>query len=186
MSSGKFVFRTEPELHRQAKSTAKQEGISLNEYCNLRLAQPLISTRKIPFEVGRAVQYAHDLCGAYFIGAVLYGSWIRDQIRDDSDIDLLVVVDEGFQFRRSLYSNWLSKNFEHKGHVISAQFAKLPDPNERVGGIWAEIAIEGLILEDPDFRISQCLAHIRRKIACGELIRKTLHGQPYWIHRKVA
>ncbi|MCY4188977.1 MAG: hypothetical protein OXD30_10890 [Bryobacterales bacterium] len=47
-------------------------------------------------------------------------------------------------------------------------------------GLWAEVALDGIVLWDRDWKLSAQLARIRRRIAGGRLVRRVVHGQPYW------
>jgi hypothetical protein len=47
--------------------------------------------------------------------------------------------------------------------------------------VWGEAAVDGVLLFERDFVLSAALASVRRDIADGRLIRRVLHGQPYWV-----
>ena len=58
---------------------------------------------------------------------------------------------------------------------------RLHPPRDPVtGGVWGEVAIDGIVLFERDWRLSADLARIRRDIAAGRLVRRLVHGQPYW------
>jgi hypothetical protein len=48
------------------------------------------------------------------------------------------------------------------------------------GGVWAEVAIAGVVVFERGRRISSRLVDIRHEIAAGKLVRRLVHGQPYW------
>src|SRR5262245_25913008 len=101
MSSGKFLLRTDPSLHRVLKKAAEARGLSLNEYCarvlqagqqrNDGFEGPLLSALENEFETS-------------LVGVVLFGSAARGELTTSSDIDLLIVVDG--EISRSLYRRW--------------------------------------------------------------------------------
>jgi len=49
-----------------------------------------------------------------------------------------------------------------------------------VAGIWAEVALDGLVLFEQGLRLSTRLVQVRREIAAGRIVRRVAHGQPYW------
>ena len=55
-----------------------------------------------------------------------------------------------------------------------------------LAGFWAEIALDGTMLYDAEFRVSKHLNQVRREIVAGLITRKVVHGQPYWVHTEVA
>jgi hypothetical protein len=56
----------------------------------------------------------------------------------------------------------------------------LPEAGERPTGLWAEAAIDGLVLFERGTRVSGRLAELRRAVLAGRLVRRMVHGQPYW------
>jgi len=55
-----------------------------------------------------------------------------------------------------------------------------PDPERMLTGLWAEVAIDAMIFFTRDLRFPWLLAGVRRDIAAGRIIRRVVHGQPYW------
>jgi hypothetical protein len=51
---------------------------------------------------------------------------------------------------------------------------------ERTTGLWAEAAIDGIVLFERGTQVSARLAQARRDIVAGRLVRRVVHGQPYW------
>jgi hypothetical protein len=46
--------------------------------------------------------------------------------------------------------------------------------------MWAEVAIDGIVLFERGLRLTEHLVRVRRDIAAGRLVRRMVHGQPYW------
>jgi hypothetical protein len=46
--------------------------------------------------------------------------------------------------------------------------------------VWAEAAIDGIVLFERGMRITEHLIRVRREIAAGRIVRRVAHGQPYW------
>jgi len=178
LPSGRFVLRLEPELHLTLRKTAREERISLNDLCVRRLAFPDPS---LPAEARGAVAKALDVLGPALLGVVAFGSWARGEPGVDSDLDLLLVPREGVGIDRSLYRRWDEAPAAGEGRAVEPHFAHLPVPEARITGFWAEVALDGLVLFDRDLTVSRSLARLRRRIASGEIVRRLVHGQTYWV-----
>jgi predicted nucleotidyltransferase len=119
------------------------------------------------------------LAGDALVGVVLYGSWARGDATPASDVDVLVVVEPSVALTRSLYRSWDQAPVRWQGRPVDPHF--LHAPMARVsGGVWGEAAIDGIVLFERDYRLSVHLARVRRAIAEGRLVRRLVHGQPYW------
>jgi predicted nucleotidyltransferase len=127
--------------------------------------------------VGRAVsQFGDDLAGA--IG---FGSWARDTLTESSDVDVLIVVDAGVAITRALYDVWDAEPLRWDSRAVEPHIVRIPDPGARVSGLWAEAAIDGVVLFDRNMALSRRLVEIRHRILAGEIVRRRVHGQPYWV-----
>ena len=183
MASGKLLLRISELRHLLLQSDARDQGVSVNELCRSRVESPS-ALESLPLEVGLAVRAAQATVGEALIGIILFGSYARGSQTDGSDIDLLVVVDQNTKINRTLYRTWQS-NAEGL-NKCEPHFVSLLDPDERISGLWAEVAIDGQILWDRQQRIHQLLVKVRRSIIEGKLIAKKIHGQTYWVHSGVA
>lgn len=96
------MLRIPPALHAALRDSAAEEGISLNEACMRRLATGAL--RGGPET--EAVLRAMSLLGRGLLGVVAHGSWARGDLRDDSDVDLLVVAAPSVLLSRALYRDW--------------------------------------------------------------------------------
>lgn len=179
--SGRFLLRVAPELHARLRAEAEQAGLSFNAYCAQRLAEPG-RTESAP---GAAVQTrATRLLGESLVGIIVYGSFVRGTAARDSDVDVLVVVEPGTDVTRALYRAWDAEPLAWQGRRLDVHIAALPSAADAIASLWAEIAIEGVVLSDREYRIARYLAEVRRRIAAGTMERGMAHGQPYW--REVA
>ena len=176
-ASGRFVLRLDPGLHLQLREEARDKGLSLNEFCVRKLAQP-----GFPQEgpASAAVGRAKSLVGEALVGVVLFGSWVRNEARSDSDVDLLLVLEEGTPVRRGLYRSWDGDPVTWKGHDLEPHFVHLPEVGSRLSGLWAEVAIDGRVLFEKELRVSRRLMGFRREVASGRISRREIHGQSYW------
>jgi predicted nucleotidyltransferase len=167
-----------PALHASLQQAARAAGVSLNEYCVRRLSVPgtgLAAGEDAPAIVRRA----QELAGDALIGVVVYGSWMRGEARTGSDVDVLVVVEPRVALARDLYRAWDQRPVAWQGRPVDPHFVH--PPGARVaGGVWGEVALDGAVLFERGLEISASLAHVRREIAAGRLVRRIVHGQPYW------
>jgi len=116
-------------------------------------------------------------------GVVLFGSAARGEMREGSDLDLLIVLRRAVRIARDLYSIWdaeIAPPVEPHYPRTSPHFVALPSDPASAGGLWLEAALDGVILWDPQLRVARILRLLRQEIAHGSLVRKLAHGQPYW------
>lgn len=179
MTSGNFLVRVDPDLHRALKRTADFENLSLNELCGLRLALPG-ALEGLPDSLRLAVPKLAHIASQHLLGLAIFGSWARGDATQASDIDVLVILDDGAKITRELYRKW--ERLAPKESLVEPHFAVLPSVGERVTGLWAELALDGCILADRSFVVHRYLNHVRHLIADGKLAQRRAHGQNYWVH----
>jgi len=178
--SGRFLLRIEPGLHAALRSAAAAMGQSLNEYCARKLAAPV--GEMAAFEVAAAaVARAAAVAGDALTGVIAFGSWARSELHDASDIDLLVVVDRTLGLSRGLYRRWDEEPVLWDGRRVEPHFVTMPERLAPSAGLWAEAAVDGIVLFARDLELQRRLAAIRRDLIEGRVVRKTIHGQPYWV-----
>lgn len=175
--SGRFVLRIDPGLHAHLRDAARQSGVSLNEYCANKLA--LADTPIGP--ASELVKRATSLFGEYLVGLLAFGSWARDELAEGSDVDVLVVLDSSVTLTRDLYRAWDAEPLRWNTRPIEVHILRLPPSGARLSGVWAEAAVDGVVLYDRDLSLSRRLVEIRRRIVAGEMVRRQAHGQPYWV-----
>lgn len=134
------------------------------------------------------VERASAVLGRDLVGVVGYGSWARGEASDLSDVDVLLVVGADRAITRELYRLWdVEPVLWHDREAAEAQtrrvephFVHLPPAGEVPSGTWAEAALDGIVLFDPDLVVSRRLVEIRGSIVDGDVVRREVHGQPYW------
>ena len=191
--SGKFVSRLAPGLHAALRRAASGRGLSLNRYCVELLKQGLqdlqtasdvderVGSRIVPAAVLNQVRKTYSQA---LEGIILFGSAARDRLWESSDIDLLIVLRQDRAIEREIYRVWDDKvagQFQLLSHKIAPQFVALPSEVAQAGGIWLEAALEGVVLVDPELRLSRLLRLLRQEVLAGRAVRKLAHGQPYWV-----
>jgi predicted nucleotidyltransferase len=178
LPSGRFVLRIDQALHASLRHAAREEGVSLNEICSRRLAFP---DARYPEPAREAVNKAVDVGGEHVLGVVAFGSWAREEMAQDSDIDVLVVLEDEMELTRSLYRAWDPSLLQWNGHPVEPHFVHLPEPGARISGLWAEVAVDGVVLFDRALVVSRRIVEFRRRIASGEVVRRRIQGQSYWV-----
>jgi hypothetical protein len=91
-----------------------------------------------------------------------------------------VVVEESVALTRELYRTWDEHPVSWDGRRVEVHFVHLPRPGIVVAGVWAEVALDGVVLFERAFHVSRRLSEVRRDIVEGRIVRKVAHGQPYW------
>lgn len=178
-ASGRFLLRLPPPLHRALQAAAEHDNVSLNEYCVRRLAvggSGLSGHASAPGLVLRAAELLEDA----LVAVVLYGSLARGESAPHSDADVLVVVGRSVPLERSLYRRWDERPIAWEGRPVDPHFVHLPDSGTG-SGLWGEVAIDGIVLFERGVELSTCLTRVRQAIADGRIVRRVVHGQPYWM-----
>lgn len=174
-----FLLRLPAALRTSLSQRATDAGLSLNAYCVRRLAIPE-ATPSPWLDVPGLMERADAVAGAHVLGAVVHGSTARGEARRSSDVDVLIVVDRARELTRALYRHWDATRAEDGDRHLDAHFVHLPADPATATGLWCEAAVEGIVVADPHGLVSRTLIDVRRAIAAGLLIRKQVHGQPYW------
>jgi hypothetical protein len=177
--SGRFLLRVDPALHAALKASAVDLGLSLNDYCGRKLALP-VDAAALAVGGPAVVRQAADLHGADLLGVIVFGSWARGEAGDRSDVDVLVVLDRRTPLSRGLYREWDARVVRWDGRPVEVHLVHLPDRGGVPSGLWAEVALDGLVVYERGRRVSETLGAVRRLIAEGRLVRRTSQGQPYW------
>lgn len=171
----RILLRIPADLHHAVKVRAEEAGVSVNTMIERLLHAGL---RLDPTE-SLIVETARRRYGTDFLGLILFGSRARGDTHASSDTDLLLVVGESVTIQRGLYREWDAA----LPAEISIHIAHLPADRRNPGSLWLECALDGKILADPTGRISTTLAALRELITSGAVIRRTTHGQGYWVSR---
>jgi predicted nucleotidyltransferase len=178
-ASGRFVLRIDSGLHAALRNAANESGVSLNDYCARKLAAPVGNVVALG-EGTAAIERAAHLFGPKLVGVAAFGSWAREELSESSDVDLLVCVESSVALTRALYRRWDEHPTTWNERTLEPHFVHLPQSEARVGSVWAEVALDGVVLFERDFRISSKLVQVRHEILSGKIVRRIVHGQPYW------
>jgi predicted nucleotidyltransferase len=188
-----MILRIPSSLHQQLKREARSADMSLNKHCRALLSkrerdssaeEPGISltqegsSRRTPLQ--NLTARVLETWGGDLEGLALFGSFARGRETSHSDIDLLVVLNRKVTLDRDVYSRWQPHKFD--GRDVSPLFVRIPGEGERIGGLWFEVALDGIVLFDKNLRLNRFLSHVRDLIVDGRVKRMTTHGHPYWVH----
>ncbi len=177
----RVLLRLPASLHRTLASAAADDGLSFNEYCLRRLAEPAAPAGGTPSPLRTAiVDAARAIQGERLLGVVMLGSWARGEARAESDIDALLVLDPDVPLTRALYRTWDASAPDVSDRRLDVHFTHPHRPGALPGAVWCEAAVDGVVWFDRDGRIAAALADVRRAIAHGRVVRAVVHGQPYW------
>lgn len=175
--SGRFVLRLPPALHAQLTRSAHKADLSLNEHCVRSLAR---SEAMSESPIRDVIAAALEQLGAGLAGAAIFGSYARGAAGPSSDVDVLFVVSDDVEVTRSLYDPWDVQDYTIEDHGVEPHFAKMRVAEDRISGFWAEIAIDGVVVYDPELSLARELIRIRRAILGGLMIRRTAGGHSWW------
>lgn len=179
LPSGRFVIRIDPALHASLREGARAAGTSLNHYCARKLAAP--GGPMDPAAVA-LMKRAGTVLGSSLLGVVAFGSWVRGDDTAASDLDVLVIADDRVAIARDLYRRWdAGPGLEWNDRRVEPHFVQLPRGNAPISGLWAEVAMDGVVLFQREYAVSRRLAGLRRRILEGEVSLHRVRGQPYWV-----
>jgi len=155
--------------------------VSLNAYCVSALEAGPVGTLSPP------LRECLEAFGDAVDGLVLFGSVARGSATDASDADLLIVLRPGAPITRDLYTRWDrlgASRAEIEGHAVSPHFVARPGADTVAGGLWYEVARDGIVLWERGTAIRATLARLRRQILDGDVKEFRSGGQSYWMHRR--
>ena len=186
MLSGRFVLRINASLHRRLKTEAAQQGVSLNQVCQSILEGPTRNSRNHPY--GEYQTACEAEWGRELLGIVLFGSVARDEANAGSDVDLLIVVADSSPIRREQYRRWdrATSQLQTGKTEVNPQIVHLPVSVGDAGSLWFEVALEGIVLVENEFKVSRFLTQLRNEIVEGGMTRASSHGHRYWVRKKKA
>jgi predicted nucleotidyltransferase len=179
-------------LHAKLKQEAADRGISLNQACIARLERNQSLLTDLGTKAAAADLIIPEFLSAIvrqwpdeLVGLILFGSAARGDATEDSDIDLLLVMTPEVKIARDLYRLWDDFCDAHFGtrdyDNISPHFVNLPGGVQEAGGLWYEVAIEGMVLWESDPKVSRFLRSVRAAMGQGKIRRRMVHGSPYWV-----
>ncbi len=174
------MIRVGAERHARLRDEALNLGISLNELCVQLIdrSMGLESSADMPLIRSLQREFKSDL-----IAIALFGSQVRGEARESSDIDVLIVLHSKHEITRDLYRRWdrlQRESPEIFGSKLSPHFVSFFETSQRPTSLWLEVALDAKIIFDTEDRLHHQLLALRREIASGKMRRKKTHGHSYW------
>lgn len=172
----RVLLRLPSTLHQLVKTKAAELNTSVNSVL-IQAIERGLSTGDLQGSQPQIISSAERQFGEAFLGLLLYGSRARGDAYETSDTDILLVVDPSVRIERELYRSWdtiLPSD-------ISLNISNLPSSARDAGSLWFECALDAKVLHDPTGIIRRRLEEIKEMIVSGAVIRRTTHGQGYWI-----
>ena len=184
--SGKLLLRLEPRIHGMLALRAAKEHSSINTVCARLIYDGLHGQKQSPWwleESKKLVSQIRRRFGNELIGIAVFGSQVAGTATEDSDLDILIVLDSKVPLQRSLYS-WWDEKIKWMGRAeATPQFVHLPDIPENAGGIWFEVAMASEILWEKGRRLNATIKALQKFIESDCVRRYWCSGQPYWVRR---
>lgn len=184
--SGKFVLRIPDRLHKELSELSRAQGLSLNQVCTNLLKKGLsVSDEEPEFIVflNGIVDQLKDFFKGKLLGVVLFGSYATGLATSESDIDLLVVLDNSVPLIRSIYRWWDSK-INWKGKIdVNPHFVHLPKDRQSATGIWFEVAQDGKIIYQKKDMVDRILLELNNYAKEGNIRKYISNGHSYWVRR---
>lgn len=184
--SGRFLLRVGRDLHERLATEAHGLGLSLNEHCVRRLAGTAVGDRLAPLGLdGAFLERMVATFPRQPLAVVLFGSMARGDHGTGSDVDLLVVFDRDVRITRSLYGCF-DEAVDVTGfrHPPNPHLVALPSDAASCGGLWIEVAMDGMVLWERGTAVSSFLGALRERVAAGALRRRTAYGHAYWVRQE--
>ena len=176
-----LFLRVTSELNSELKQKAAEASLSLNEYCVSALKENLSLTLEDD-KFSQVLQNAKKLFKNHLQALVIFGSWARGEQTAESDLDILIVLDQAVKISRELYTTW--EEAVTLPPQYSIHFSQLP--NDSLSGFWCEIASDGIVIFDQQLKVSRSLVTLREKILSGRYLSRSSHGHRYWLERDAA
>lgn len=174
---GKLLLRLPLRLHESLRLEASVTEKSLNALIVEKLARPFPSHALMSDPLSALVGELLAASGNGLVGIALFGSSARGEVTQRSSMEVLVALDESDTLGPALTRKWRETEREVAGQRAEIEFAPIPRLESGVSGFWAEVALDGIVLFERDFRLSRSLAGIRRHIASGRMVRRVVQDQ---------
>jgi predicted nucleotidyltransferase len=171
-----FLVRLPLNIYEMAKVDADSRNISLNAFSKQAISAGL----SFPESFIQIQSLLRSLYPEQVVSILIFGSTARGDAFESSDVDVLLVLDSKIPIDRDLYTR--IDKIKLNGKEVSVSIVHLPIDVKNVGSLWLEVALDGIVLYDPDLKVSQFLTLVRQYILSGSVERKSSYGVPYWTH----
>jgi predicted nucleotidyltransferase len=187
-ASGKFIVRTSESWHRKLSAAAAKNHLSFNRFCQLIMEKGFEAYHQNADQqrLQRVLEKVKKVFGSRLLGVVLFGSVAKGEENDQSDIDLLIVMNHKIKLERSLYRLWDDQIDDQKIPELSPHFVHVPQEGTRPGSLWLEVVMKNQILWQQGRSIDRVLEDVTGWISRDDVQLKSYQGQPSWVWRDSA
>jgi predicted nucleotidyltransferase len=186
--TGNFVLRLAPSLHRELKGKAARSGQSLNQICTDALVFALKNQgQELPIKRLNSLQAKlQKHFGEELSAIIVFGSAVKGEQFTESDIDILVVLENSQPILREIYRHWDEKIEDHKKPIINPHFVHWPQKTGFCSSLRLEVAQAHQWIFAKNPYVKRHLESLHHFFADQKVIRKDNHGQPYYVWRENA
>jgi hypothetical protein len=144
-----------------------------------------VPTRAVEEIVERLRKCASELekmLGDEFLGLVLFGSWARGEAREDSDVDVFVVLKslKGLEARAAVY-RVVSRGVGRAVTLVDARADELFGRELELTPLLLNILVDGIVVYDRTGKLAELAAKARRLVEAEGLVRyRTPDGKYGW------
>jgi predicted nucleotidyltransferase len=120
--------------------------------------------------------------GDEFLGLVLFGSWARGEAREDSDVDVLVVLKSlrGVEARAAVY-RVVSRSVGRAVTLVDARAGELFKEELELTPLLLNILVDGVVVYDRTGKLAELAAKARQLVEAEGLVRyRTPDGKYGW------
>ncbi len=162
--------------------------------CSSHVQNPLLNPKskgdatsldKILEALSAASRELSKLFGERFIGMVLFGSWARSEAKENSDVDVLVVLRDlrGMEVRSKIYKV-ITRYVERAVTLVDIRLEELLKKELELSSLMINIIADAIIISDRDDVIKSFIEKGRRLIEKAQLVRyRTPDGKYGWKRR---
>jgi predicted nucleotidyltransferase len=122
------------------------------------------------------------LLGDELVGLVLFGSWARGEAREDSDVDVFVVLKSlrGVEARAAVYKV-VSRSVGRAVTLVDARADELFKDELELTPLLLNILVDGIVVYDRTGRLAELAAKARRLVEAEGLVKyRTPDGKYGW------
>lgn len=180
-------MRVPQGLHQQLAKRSFEKGVSLNQLCVALLRQ---ASQQGSEESGvhpelrdRVLPRLQEKFKTALMGVVLFGSVVKQEDTQSSDIDVLIVLKD-VAIQRALYRWWDQHAEKINGQEVSPHFVTLPSDPKDISSLWLEVSETYQIVYQKDKKLESFLHHVYTLIQNGSVRKYWSNGHPYWVWRR--
>lgn len=178
------MLRTSPELHQQLSKRAHDSGQSLNQTC-VKLIENALQNKEQESawekSLRKVLPQVQKHFGEQALAVAVFGSQVRGDASQSSDIDVLIVLKSETPITRSLYQWWDSHIQVQSPYPVNPHFMHIPKDPASASGIWFEIALSHKIIYEKTQQLTPFLRKILQLVENGSMRREWSYGHPYWV-----